>query len=91
MDDLAGFLDTCCESASNAKTRSVDIFEAYTDWAMGNSIKNPISQRAFSKELALRGYKKKRDGKGIFWENIRLKDDSHSNSDLYSSIADFFG
>jgi putative DNA primase/helicase len=91
MDDLADFLDTCCESASNAKIHSSDIFKAYTDWAMENSIKNPLSQRAFSKELELRGYKKKRDGKGIFWENIRLKDDSHSNSDLYSSIDDFFG
>jgi putative DNA primase/helicase len=90
MDDLADFLDSCCDSASNAKTRSTDIFEAYTTWANENSIKNHLSQRAFSKELELRGYKKKRDRQGVFWENIRLKNESLSDPDIYLPIADFF-
>lgn len=76
MDELADFLDACCEAASNSKTRSSELFDAYIRWCYENGIKDQLTQKAFSKELEERGYRKKRNNMGTYWENIALKEDS---------------
>ncbi|HOK03229.1 MAG TPA: phage/plasmid primase, P4 family [Spirochaetota bacterium] len=76
MDDLADFLDACCETADNSKTRSSELFDAYIRWCYKNDIKDQLTQKAFSKELEERGYRKKRDSMGTYWKNIVLKEDS---------------
>lgn len=84
MDLLAGFLDECVEIDYNCQTRvpAQALFRAYSQWAKENN-EYEMSSKKFFTEVTKKLPEKGRDGRGIYYKNIRLVGRQYSASDFY--------
>ena len=86
MDLLAGFIEQCIEIdySCQEKIPAKKLFQAYLQWARENN-EYEMSSKKFFSEISNRLPDKGRDGKGIFYRNIRLVDGNKQYS-----IDDFY-
>ena len=62
-DDVAAFVEECCEQQSDASLPVGELFMYYDQWCTACGIKNPIDKRHFSKRMIALGAVAKREGK----------------------------
>jgi putative DNA primase/helicase len=74
MDTLAAFIQECCvTTSSNLKAPATDLYKAYQQWSDSSGEKT-LSQTAFGKKLAERGFAKGRNSFGrVIWEGIGVR------------------
>jgi putative DNA primase/helicase len=72
MDDLAGFLEECCEAGQEYRVGAGPLYEAYRTWC-GHTGDQPLSQKLFGKTLTERGYHRVKSGT-YAWFGLRLSD-----------------
>jgi len=75
MDNLKQFLDECCIFQPMIKAKSSKLYEIYKKWCEKAGEKQ-LNQKTFSMRLKERGFEKKRQDSGFFWEGIGIKDDT---------------
>lgn len=73
MDLLAGFIEQCIEIDydHDLKVPASDLFKAYSRWAKENN-EFEMSSKKFFTEITKKLPEKGRNGKGIFYKNIRI-------------------
>ena len=73
MDLIAGFLDQCIEIdyESDNKIMASELFRIYSRWAKANN-EYEMSSKKFFSEAVKKLPNKGRNGKGIFYSNIKL-------------------
>jgi putative DNA primase/helicase len=54
-DVMTQFIDECCEVASDVRSETAPLYEAWVRWARVNRV-DPISQKAFGQQLDRRGF-----------------------------------
>lgn len=74
MDPLAGFLEACCVAESAAITLAADLYARYEQHCSANAERS-ISNVAFGRRLADRGYQPVKTGKTRkrAWQGLRLR------------------
>lgn len=75
MDLLAGFLEECIEIDydNGEKIPATELFEVYSRWTKKNN-EYEMTSKKFFREATKKLPEKGRNGKGIFYANIRLTD-----------------
>lgn len=73
MDLLAGFVEQCIEIDYNGdlKVPANELFKAYSRWAKDNN-EYEMSSKKFFTEIGKKLPEKGRNGRGIFYKNIRI-------------------
>jgi putative DNA primase/helicase len=72
MDRIADFITDCCKVGPTEKVRLLEMQEAYKAWCMDIG-EEPLDPKLLPKELADRGFIKKRGSLGqTYWHGIGL-------------------
>ena len=83
MDVLGGFLDARCGPEPGAKVASGELFSAYRQFAEAQGEKS-LTQRAFNEQMAERGFLRKREGGGQFWQDLKFAGEDKSRRVSFS-------
>ena len=77
MDLLASFIEECIEIdyTSDDKIMATDLFQAYSKWAKINN-EYEMSSKKFFREIGKKLPDKGRNGKGVYYKNIKLNDNA---------------
>ena len=77
MDLLASFIEECIEIdyTSDNKIMATDLFQAYSKWAKINN-EYEMSSKKFFREIGKKLPDKGRNGKGVYYKNIKLNDNA---------------
>jgi P4 family phage/plasmid primase-like protien len=76
MDTIGSFISDLCVVHENAKTLAADLYRQYGYWCQDNG-EYEITKQKFNRKLEERGFKKGRDGRGIFLAGVGLRDFSN--------------
>jgi P4 family phage/plasmid primase-like protien len=76
MDTIGSFISDLCIVHENAKTLASDLYRQYGYWCQDNG-EYEITKQKFNRKLEERGFKKGRDGRGIYLAGIGLRDFSN--------------
>lgn len=75
MDVVGAFLGDCCrvdQSDGGLKVAPKELYEAYCEWAKGNS-DDPIGSRLFAGKMKTKGFKQKKGTRGArTWQKVGL-------------------
>jgi putative DNA primase/helicase len=74
-DPLVDFLDECTVADTNAETKKVHLYMAYTDWCFRIGDRRPMGKITFLRTIEERGYKSKRKSTERVISGIRLIDE----------------
>ncbi|MGY6636931.1 MAG: DNA primase family protein [Erythrobacter sp.] len=72
-DQVAQFVDDCCETAPGAMVRASDVFMAYDNWAQNNGIKTTVAARGLRERLTRLGYGAHRDKRARYITGMQLR------------------
>ena len=86
MDVLAEFIEDRCIRGQFNKVSSSHLYEKYLTWHKRVQGGFPLTQTAFGRRLAERGFRRDRTNKGVFWCGISI-----SESDEEAAENSFFG
>jgi P4 family phage/plasmid primase-like protien len=79
MDTIGNFLKDYCNVNGDAKLYVSELYEKYCTWCEDGG-EYTLSKQKINKKLEERGFKKKRDGNGIYFLGLRIKDLSNITS-----------
>jgi P4 family phage/plasmid primase-like protien len=83
-DQVAQFIDDCCELEPRVSTPSREIWNTYRSWAADAGIKRTLNRNNFSTRLCRLGVTRSRGHRGIrMFSGLRLKEE------LYHQLTDF--
>ncbi len=71
-DQVAQFVEDCCETATGAQARVGDIFNAYRSWATLNGISKTVAQKGLRDRLTRLGFGSDRDMAARYVTGLRL-------------------
>lgn len=83
MDTMGNFLDEYCTLHENAKAYGLELYRNYQYWC-DETGEYEITKTKFNRKLEERGFKKGRDGRGIYFLGIGIKVFSNNQSYLRS-------
>jgi putative DNA primase/helicase len=72
-DNVGRFVQECCVTGDGFSARARDIYSAYRQWTERSGEKIIASDREFSARLIGRGYKRREDTRGRYYEGIGLR------------------
>ncbi|MEO3428717.1 phage/plasmid primase, P4 family [Pelagibius sp. CAU 1746] len=76
-DQVAKFIDDCCELAPERFSPSKELYAAYEDWCV-ETVETPLPKSEFAKRLGGRGLQQGRTKSERRWYGIRLKDQTEA-------------
>jgi putative DNA primase/helicase len=71
-DQVAQFLEECCERKPDARVTSADLYAAYQDWSDEAGIRKQLNRINFSKRVQRLGGKPGRKSKVRFFDGVKL-------------------
>jgi putative DNA primase/helicase len=74
MDILGEFIEERCAVGSFNKTQASPLYEAFVSWHKKNRGGNPITQTAFGRRLAERGFTREKGRGAFFWCGISISE-----------------
>ncbi|NKW72084.1 hypothetical protein HGD85_03765 [Rhodobacteraceae bacterium R_SAG10] len=72
-DQVAQFVEDCCERKSGARETSSDVFQAYKSWAQKNGINRLVTHKSLRDRLTSLGFAAARDSTARYVVGIRVK------------------
>ncbi len=70
-DRLGRFIEECCETGEYFTARARHLYTAYRKWTVDTG-ETVLTETAFGRQITMRGVGKDHDGKGTFYQKIRL-------------------
>lgn len=77
MDVLGSWIADRCVTARSAKARASELYRSYHGWCEAGE-ERPLTQTAFGRRLAERGYVKLRENRGMTYQGIGLRTEGDS-------------
>lgn len=74
-DELGDFFAERCEQAQANEVRARELFRAYRAWAALAGLKDPWSEVAFAREMAARGFAKRKTKAGALWLGLSIRNE----------------
>jgi putative DNA primase/helicase len=71
-DQVAQFVDECCERDRHAEAGSTEVYRAYKAWAADCGISKPVSQRSMRQRLNRLGFGNRHNRTGNFVTGLRV-------------------
>lgn len=72
-DQVAQFVDDCCEPIAGMMARASDVFTAYQNWAQANGIKATMSQKGLRERLTRLGFGSHRDKHARYITGLQVR------------------
>ena len=77
MDQVAQFVDACCEIKPSIRTAARTIYLAYRTWCLATG-ESPLSQNKLGKHLRERGYEQMKSSQ-MTWIDLTLRDEGKAD------------